>query len=104
MANNRLLGTLGLCRRAGKAVLGTDLVCKAMRRKELFSVVLASDASDNTKKKIRDKTAFYSVKLVETEMSSDEIGRAVGKAGSVAVVGIADENFSNALMKHIEVL
>ncbi len=104
MANNRLLGTLGLARRAGKTVLGTDLVCKAMRRGELLSVILASDASDNTKKRIRDKTAFYGVRLIEIDACSDELGRSVGKSGSVAAVGITDENFSSALIKHIEKL
>lgn len=104
MENNRLVSTVGLCRRAGKTVLGSDLVCKALRRKELFLVLLASDASDNTKKRIRDKTSFYKVSLAELPLTCDELGRSVGKMGGVACVGVADDSFSKALQKQIELL
>ncbi len=104
MNEARLLGTLGLARRAGKTVAGSDLVCKALRSGELSLVLLASDASDNTKKRITDKTTYYKVRLVMLEATVDMLGRSIGKAGSVSVVGVGDESFSRALLKHIDML
>lgn len=47
---NRALSQLGLAMRAGKVVTGDEIVLKAIRSSEAKLVILAGDASDNTKK------------------------------------------------------
>lgn len=95
--NNKLLSMLGLCRRAGAMVIGTDLVTKSLPSGRVRLVIYADDSSQNTEKKITDKCSFYGVKCVKVEFQGGEIGQAIGKSGTVCVVGITDSNFSNKL-------
>ena len=100
--NNKLMSTVGLCRRAGKTVIGSDLVVKALRAGECKLVLLASDASENTKKRITDKSATYKTRLVCVPLSADQLGLSVGKSNSVAVVAITDESLSGAVLRHTD--
>lgn len=96
---DKLLSTLGLCARARKLVMGTPMVCDAMRDKKapVVAVLEASDTSPNTHKKLSDKTAFYGVPLYRLTADTARLGRAVGKTGAVAAVGITDESLYKAL-------
>ena len=52
----RLRGMLGFAMRAGKVTIGTDAVCSALgSKKKPKLVVIASDVSDSTRKKIFTK-------------------------------------------------
>ena len=96
----RLLRFLGLARRAGKVVMGTDLVCHACRdRKMPFLVLLASGISPATEKKVRDKCGFYSLPIEKISASADELGEALGKLGSIAAVAITDAHFASELVR-----
>lgn len=100
--DSRLLSTLGLCARAGKTVVGTPMVCEAMRGKgTLYGVLEACDTSDNTHKKLSDKCSFYQVPLYRIPADCTALGRAVGKTGAVAAVGIADRELLRALSKYL---
>ena len=58
----RFFGMLGLCRRAGKTVLGTEMICKQMREKRKpVLVLIASDVSENTMSKLIGKSIFYKI-------------------------------------------
>ena len=70
---------LGIAMRAGALTLGTDGVLKAISSKSAAFVLLDEAASENTKKKFRDSSAFYGVELFET--AQDRLGFAVGKPG-----------------------
>ena len=95
----KLLSTLGLCARARKLVMGTPMVCEAVRdpKAPVVAVLEASDTSDNTHKRLSDKCAFYGVPLYRIAADTSRLGRAVGKTGAVAAVGITDENLYKAL-------
>ena len=58
---------------------------------------LANDASDNAKKKVRNKASYYSVEVSEV-YSSFELSSAIGKVGRM-VIGITNENFLKILKK-----
>lgn len=88
-------GALGLAYRAKKTVIGTDYVVDAMRKSQVFLVLLASDAGDNTKKKISDKAKTFQVE-VNDKYSTEELSNAMGKQ-NVKVVGIKDKGFSELL-------
>ena len=49
---DKLLGAVGLARRAGCTVLSYDLIYKNIIKKKMKLVILAADSSQNTKKKI----------------------------------------------------
>ena len=66
-----ILGIIGLCRGAGRAIIGVPMICEALAKKagkektsdEIKMIVVeASDTSDNTHKRITDKCAFYNIK------------------------------------------
>lgn len=99
--NNRFLSMLGLAKRAGALIIGTDLVTKALPSGKVKLVMYAENASANTEKKITDKCKFYTTKCVKLTYSSDEIAHAIGKLSSVTVIGTADENFSGELISLI---
>lgn len=42
---------LGLMQRASKLITGEELVVKAIQNKKAYHVIIASDASENTRKK-----------------------------------------------------
>ena len=47
---SRVLGVLGLARRAGALAIGTNSVLEAVRKGKAYLVLIASDASENTAK------------------------------------------------------
>ena len=96
----RFLTFLGLCRRAGKTVHGTPLVCAALAAKRPpFLVLMSEEASDGTKKRLCNKTSFYRVSLLSLPVSCERLAKAVGKTGCLAAVAVTDEGFARELAK-----
>lgn len=110
-----LLQMVGLCRRAGKTVIGTDMVCEHLRSQSKkrgdrnnknagepeILVLEGADTSENTHKKISDKCVYYNVKHIRLDSSCEALGKAVGKR-SAAAVAIADASFCRAILERLE--
>ena len=87
-----LLFRLGLGRKAGKMLIGTDNVCDGVRDGRVRLILLASDASQNTVKRATNCAKYYNTEFgILDGVTTDELGRALGKS-SAACVGITDEN------------
>ena len=97
--SNKVLSSLGMAMRAGKIVTGDETVLKTVRAGKAKLVLVAADASDNTKKKYRDKCASYGVFLAEA-FSRDLLGRALGKEER-AIVAVTDSGFANMIRGHL---
>ena len=97
----RLLGMLGLCIRARRAVCGTVNVCEALKAGKAVLVITASDNSAATEKRLFDRAGFYKVKIIKTNLTSAEIGAATGKS-LVAAMAINDESMAQAVEKKAE--
>ena len=96
----RFLRFLGLCRRAGKTVHGTPLVCTALAKKKPPCLVLMSaGASAATQKKLTNKCLFYRVPLITVDVDTATLAHAVGKTGDIAAVAVTDESFATELGK-----
>ena len=103
-AEEKLLSTLGLCARARKLVMGTPMVCEALRaggKSPVLAVVEASDTSENTHGKLVSKCTYYRVPHYRLTVSTERLARAVGKTGAVAAVGIIDMNLFKALARYL---
>ena len=100
---DKLLSTVGLCARARKLVTGTPMVCEAMRSRKpaVLAVLEASDTSENTHHKLVSKCTYYQIPLYRLTADTARLAHAVGKTGSVAAVGVTDENFYKALIAHL---
>lgn len=104
-AEIRLKGMLGFAMRAGKVIVGTELVCSAMasRSKDRARLVLvAQSASDGTKKKVLTKAEFYGVEAFIVNIDSDELGRLLGKLYTPATVAITDDRFALEISRAIK--
>ena len=91
---------LGFAMRAGKLVIGTEPVCKAVAKtgKDRPRLVLiARTASDGTKKKLITKAEFYGVSAVTVDIDSGELGRLLGKLYAPATVAIVDDRFAEEI-------
>lgn len=87
---------IGLAYRARKVTVGTEITLTKLRNGQVFLMILATDASDLTKKKVYDKGSFYKIEVIES-LSSLEISQAIGKK-DIKVIGITDRGFSQLLM------
>ena len=98
----RLLSTAGLAARARRIVIGTELLCDGLRSGQVCFVLLASDASENTKKRVTDKSAYYGVPLCCLRADCATLARVFGKKnGSIAAVGITDGGIVRAMRKYL---
>ncbi len=93
--NTSFLQLLGLAARARKIVSGEELVVKEIRNNNAKLVILASDASNNSSKKIQDKCTYYNV---EYHVFGDryQLGTAIGKEARVALA-ITDSGFAKKM-------
>ena len=103
MIKNKGLAMLGMASKAGKLTYGCQLVCTAIRngRKPIL-VVLARDASANTKKRITNCCSYYNCPIITADFNTDELGHAIGRSGAIACVGVNDEGFANAIEERIK--
>ena len=90
---------LGFAMRAGRLIIGTELICRAMPRGEIKLVVLSSGASENTKKKLAVKSEYYGIRLIETSVSQEELGRILGKTYAPSAVAVTDTGFATEIEK-----
>jgi len=97
--NNKALGMLGLAMRAGKVVSGEFSCENAIKQGKAFLVILAEDASDNTKKKFTDMTNYRNIPLV-IYGNKLSLGKATGKEFR-ASVAIIDQAFAENILKLI---
>jgi ribosomal protein L7Ae-like RNA K-turn-binding protein len=86
---------LGLAYKARKIAVGTELSIEKMRQKKAVLIALASDASENTKKKIRDKASYYGIDVMES-LTSTQLSQSIGKT-NIKVIAILDVGFKNII-------
>lgn len=99
--DKRVMQTLGICSKAGKAASG-EFQCEEAIRKGVAGVVFVSkDASDNTYKKFKNKCEFYHVPFYMLSCSKEELGRAIGREKR-SCVAVTDEGLAGVLMKNLE--
>ena len=102
MTNNmqKTHSLLGIAMRAGKLVSGEDGTMIDIKKGKLNLVIVAEDASNNTKKLFKDKSSFRHVNCIELSTKSD-LGISIGK-DSRAVIGIKDIGLANKIIQLID--
>lgn len=101
MKQNKVFSMIGLATRSHKIDSGEFMTERAVKSGKAYLVIVAQDASDNTKKNFSDMCAFYKVPLFFYG-NKEELGHAMGKEMR-ASLAITDEGFSKALMKLLNV-
>lgn len=95
----KVLGTLGLAMKAGCIVSGEFMTERSIRDGKARLVIVAEDASMNTKKKFSDSCHYYRVPYVEYG-KKDVIGNAVGKSFR-ASLAVTDKGFATSIGKNL---
>ena len=97
----KILGLLGLMRRAGALSLGEDNSLETVRAGKGKLLLLASDISDNARRRAGNVSAGRSVEPVPLPFTREEMGGALGlNVCSMAVV--TDLGFADALTKLLQ--
>ncbi|MBQ9278630.1 MAG: ribosomal L7Ae/L30e/S12e/Gadd45 family protein [Lachnospiraceae bacterium] len=90
---------LSIAAKAGKVKSGGFLVEKALQENNAQLVLIAKDASDNTKKKFKQKCEFYKIPYY-TSVNSELLGKSIGKEARVVVV-VTDAGLANQIVNGI---
>ncbi len=102
MNQNKAIAMLGLAAKAGKVFSGEFSTEKAVKDGRARLVIVAEDASDNTKKQFKNMCTYYRVPIYFL-CSKSELGHSIGKEFR-ASVAVTDDNLAENIIKKIEQL
>ena len=100
MIQSKALSLISLATKAGKTVSGEFCTEKEVKTGRAALVIVAGDASDNTKKKFKNMCDFYEVP-VYFYTDKDTLGHAMGKEFR-ASLAVLDEGFAKGIRKHMD--
>ena len=89
------LQTLGLAMCARELATGEELVLQEVRSGKAHLVIIAEDASENTRKKMQAKCSSYNTPLLAYG-SRQELGHAIGKDERVTIA-VLSKGFAKLL-------
>lgn len=93
----RFYSLLGLAAKAGKIKSGEFQTEEAVKKYRAALVIVADDASNNTKKQFKDMCSYYDVPIIICG-SKDELGHSIGREMR-ASLAVTDEGFSKSILK-----
>ncbi|MCI8401246.1 MAG: 50S ribosomal protein L7ae [Lachnospiraceae bacterium] len=99
MKQNKIYSSLGLATRAGKTESGEFCTEKAVKSGKARLVLVAEDASENTRKLFTNMCTYYEVPCV-IYGTKGELGHAMGKEFR-ASVAVTDEGFVKMIEKQL---
>lgn len=102
MKQNKVYGLLGLAARGRNLVSGEFATEKAIKDGKAMLVIVAEDASDNTKKHFGDKCSYYDVPI-GTYGTKEELGRAIGTAERSSIA-LLNEGLAKTITGYLEEL
>ena len=97
---NKALSLVSLAMKAGKVASGEFCTEKEVKTGMAALVIVAEDASDNTKKKFQNMCEFYEVPIYFYG-DKDTLGHAMGKEFR-ASLAVTDPGFAKGIAKQIE--
>ncbi len=93
--NQQIFNMIGLAKRAAKISYGATTLAKITQNATRL-VFVASDASDNTKKRAINKCIHYKVEFYD-QFNSDQISQAIGD-NNIKVLSINDVNIAKKIL------
>ena len=96
---HKIYSMLGIARKGGNISIGFDAAVADIEKNKSFLVIIASDASDKTKKNIKfvcDKYNSNDIEFGEKEIIGRSLGRKV-----VSVLSISDKNIASYLLNNV---
>ena len=100
MKLNKALSLISLATKAGKTASGEFCTEKEVKSGMAELVIVAADASDNTKKKFQNMCDFYEVPIYFYG-DKDTLGHAMGKQFRATLV-VTDAGFAKGIIGHLK--
>ncbi len=97
MKNDGIHNLIGLARRAGGVVLGSEGVEAAVRSGKACLVVLAEDAAENTAKRLADKCISYNVPFAVFG-TKQSLGGITGR-DEAAAIAVTESNIAKGIKR-----
>ena len=97
---DKVLGLLGLMRRANAIQIGEDRSTDAVHAGKARLLLLSADVSDNARRRAERALEGRKALCVPLRYSRDELADALGVSGG-AMAAVTDLGFANALMKEL---
>lgn len=101
MNQNKTLSLIGLAMKAGKITSGEFSTEKAVKDGQAALVIVAEDASGNTKKKFQNMCTYYHVPIYFYG-SKNALGAAIGKEFR-ASLAVTDHGLADAIEKNVSI-
>ena len=99
-AKKKMMSLLSLATKAGYVASGEFSTEKSVKEGKAFLVIVAEDASDNTKKMFRNMCTFYQVPIY-FQCEKTELGHAIGKEFR-ASVAVNNEGMAKSIEKYMK--
>lgn len=96
---DKVLSMLGLAARSRNVVSGGFATQAAVKSAKARLVIIAEDASDNTRKKYNNMCDYYKVPCV-VYGTKEAVGHSMGREER-SVLAVTDEGFANSIRKHL---
>ena len=100
MKLSKALSLISLATKAGKTASGEFCTEKEIKTGMAVLVIVAEDASENTKKKFQNMCEFYEVPIYFYG-DKDTLGHAMGKEFR-ASLAVTDPGFAKGIAKHLD--
>lgn len=97
---NKVFSMLGLAMKSGNIVSGEYMTEQAVRSGTAKLVIVAEDASANTKKKFMNSCFYYKVPI-SVFGEKEAMGNAIGR-GFRASLAVLDQGFASSISKNLD--
>lgn len=97
---NRVYSMMGLCMKAGKLAYGSDMCEEKIKNAQVKLLVVAENASDNTKRKFENLCNVNGIDFIFFG-TIDLISHSIGKDNK-AIVAILDEGFATRIKEMLK--
>ena len=97
---SKAMSMISLATKAGKTASGEFSTEQSVKSFKAELVIVAADASDNTKKKFQNMCEFYEVPIY-VYGNKESLGHAMGKENR-AMLAVNDPGFAKSIIKHLD--
>lgn len=97
MKTDKILSMIGLAKKAGRLVSGEFMTEGAIKDGSAQLVIIASDVSENTRKKFTNSCSYYHVPIREYS-DKETLGHGIGKEFR-ASLAVTDKGLAQAILK-----
>lgn len=94
---DKLLSTLGICKKAGKLIMGFDAVTEGVELGEVFLVLLTGDLSAKSSKEMAFVSAKHKIDICTAPITMEENLLRLGKRSGI--LGITDQGLADAVKR-----